>query len=159
MPQAMRDPLLFSPLTPTSDFTEFVSKLEISDVRTRFGCPLDAERLLPLLAPVDPACRAIGAWKGRTLVGVGMLAKLAGDQCEFALLVRSDVKRRRIGTALAHRAFSEALELGAREVVAHVRSDNTAALGLVRSLGFLSVGGPGLELFFVAHLSARQAAV
>lgn len=157
MPKAIADSLLFTPLLPTSDFSEFMSKLEIGDVRARFGRPVEAENLPPLLAPRIPDCRAIGAWKGRSLVGVGMLAKLATRQWEFALIVRSDLKRRRIGTALVHHALAEARELGAGEVVAHVRSDNTPALGLVRSLGFVAVGGPALELFYVARLSVEQA--
>jgi len=134
-----------------------MSKLETGDVRARFGRRVETEDLPPMLAPRIPDCRAIGAWKGRSLVGVGMLAKLATGQCEVALIVRSDMKRRRIGTTLVSYAFAEARKLGGREVVAHVRSDNTAALGLVRSLGFMAVGGPGIELFYVARLSMVQA--
>lgn len=156
MPNALGDSLQFAPLPPSSDFSEFVSKLDIGDVRARFGFPVEAESLWPLLAPRIPDCRAIGAWDGRSLVGVGMLAKFAPGQWEFALIVRSDLKRRRIGTALVHHAFAKARALGAGEVVAHVRSDNTAARGLVRSLGFVAVGGPGLEQFYAARLSTEQ---
>ena len=156
MPNAIADSLQFTPLLPNSDFSEFVSNLEAGDVRARFGFPVEEESLWPLLAPSIPDCRAIGAWTGRSLVGVGMLARFAPGEWEFALIVRSDLKRRRIGSALVHHAFANARALGAEAVVAHVRSDNTPARGLVRSVGFVAVGGPGLEQFYVARLSTEQ---
>ncbi|WP_408631744.1 GNAT family N-acetyltransferase [Methylocystis borbori] len=86
-----------------------------------------------------------------------MLAKLTNGQYEFALLVRSDMQRRRIGSALTYRAFGEAVHLGASQVVAHVRSDNTAARALLRSTGFCPISGPGLEVSFLAELAPSHA--
>ena len=145
-------PIVFSPLLPGFDFTAFVAKLAAADMHARFGRLVAPDALSALLAPGGPDRRAFGAWRDGSLAGAALLAGLADGRCEYAVLVRSDMQRRRIGTALTRRAFDEARALGADGIVAHVRADNIAARALLRSTGFSSAGGLSFEMTFTARV-------
>lgn len=156
MPKVTAASLQFNQISQTTDCFEFISKLETDDVRAGFGRPVDTEILPTLLVTCIPGCQIIGAWTDGSLAAVAMLARLANRQSELGLIVRSDMKRRQIGTATVHHAFAEARNLGVSEIVAHVRFDNPAALHLLQSLHFKPVGGFDLERLYVAHYLTCQ---
>ncbi|MBI1218515.1 MAG: GNAT family N-acetyltransferase [Rhodobacteraceae bacterium] len=145
-----------SQLPTNSKILDFVSKLDTADIRARFGRLLDATGVAPLLIPKGRGFHATWAWDEDALIGAAMLVELGNRECELALLVRSDKKRRRVGTRLTLRSFALAQELGADQVIAHVRGDNIAALGLLRSTGFRATSGIAFEMWFSASAKAHN---
>lgn len=72
-----------------------------------------------------------------SLAGVGRLVEDPdGEQAEFALLVRTDHKRRGLGRALLQLLLDYAAGRGLRVVWGDVARENTAMRGLARALGF-----------------------
>jgi GNAT superfamily N-acetyltransferase len=138
------------PLAPGKALDEFSARLQQADIHGRFGRAMDAQAVSLLLAPQGPAFHPFGALRSGALVGAALLADLGGGVFEFAVVVRSDMKRRRIGRALADHALLEAARIGGTRLLAEVRADNRAALALLRSAGFTRMSAIGLEMTFAA---------
>jgi acetyltransferase len=64
-----------------------------------------------------------------------------GQRAEFALLTRSDLKRRGIGRLLMNRLIAYAGTRGIGELFGDVLAENSAMLALCRGLGF-SISAP-----------------
>ncbi|WP_422369242.1 bifunctional acetate--CoA ligase family protein/GNAT family N-acetyltransferase [Pelagibius sp.] len=126
--------------------------LDPEDVRMRFHTPigsmpdamlarltqLDYAREMALAAFAQPPTKAPGkAGDGHEGLGV---VRLAADpdnrRAEFAILVRSDNKRRGLGSAMMRAILDYAADRGIGEVWGSVLAANTAMLSLCRKLGF-----------------------
>jgi ribosomal protein S18 acetylase RimI-like enzyme len=83
---------------------------------------------------------AFAAWgPAPSPVGVLMGWRVADELHILSVVVDSQSRRLGAGRALTHAAIEHARELGMRLVLLEVRRDNTAAIRLYRSLGFLAV--------------------
>jgi acetyltransferase len=85
-----------------------------------------------------------------TLGVVRAVADANNDEAEFAVLVRSDLKRRGIGRLLLDKLIRYQKSRGTRRLVGHVLADNTAMLSLAASLGFDSEFHPADNTFQVS---------
>jgi acetyltransferase len=77
------------------------------------------------------------------ILGVGQLVIDSDyDTAEFALLVRSDLKRRGLGSALLERVTHYARRIALRRLTADVLRENDAMLGLAERLRFQVSASP-----------------
>jgi acetyltransferase len=98
------------------------------------------EALLDLDGRSRLALAALGA--DGTILGVVRAAVLAEDaSAEFALIVRSRLKRQGLGAKLLRALLERLPELGVRRVVGQTFARNEALLGLVRQHGFAVTPG------------------
>lgn len=74
----------------------------------------------------------------QTLAVVRCISDPDGDRAEFAVMVRSDLKRCGLGTAMMNKMIRYCRERGIREIVAQILAENQAMLSLARKLGFKS---------------------
>jgi ribosomal protein S18 acetylase RimI-like enzyme len=124
--------------------------------RTRFNGPklrLGAKELR-WLATVGPSHHALVAWVDGDPepVAIARLVRL-GESAEIAFEVADAYQARGIGSALARLLVADAHAAGICEVTALVRSDNPAALAVLRrALGRLEVRVEGPELVVRALL-------
>jgi ribosomal protein S18 acetylase RimI-like enzyme len=124
--------------------------------RTRFNGPKWrlGEAELRWLATVGPRHHVLVAWVDGDPEPVA-LARLVrvGGSAELAFEVADDYQGRGIGSALTGLLLADARAAGIREVTALVRSDNPAALALLRCvLGRLELRLEGPELLARALL-------
>ena len=124
--------------------------------RTRFNGPKWrlGDKELRWLATVGPTHHALVAWVEGDPEPVA-LARLvrAGDSAEIAFEVADAYQGRGIGSALARLLVSDARAAGICEVTALVRSDNPAALALLRRvLGRVELRWEGPDTFVRAAL-------
>ncbi|QID17349.1 GNAT family N-acetyltransferase [Nitrogeniibacter mangrovi] len=142
-------PVVVAELNRSADLRDFIAGLAVDDIRARFNASLLPEVLPGMLAPAPSSGFInLGAWKQGRLVGTAVLAHEEDDRYELAVLVRSNMKRRGIGTALTLEALRNAARLDAGRVVAHVRASNTAALALLSATGFRRISALGFEMMF-----------
>jgi acetyltransferase len=120
--------------------TEFFARLDAEDVRMRFFLPLHRlePRLLARLTQIDyDREMAFVAWSESAILGI---ARIAADpdnaRAEFAVTVRSDLKRRGLGNALLSTLIGYARDRGIGEIWGDVLSGNAAMLALADGLGF-----------------------
>ena len=92
---------------------------------------IDYEREMAFIAVA-----AAGAAAGEILAVARACADPDNDAAEFAVLVRSDLKRQGLGTLLMRKLIRYCRERGTRELWGSVLAENTAMLHLARSLGF-----------------------
>jgi ribosomal protein S18 acetylase RimI-like enzyme len=124
--------------------------------RTRFNGPKWrlGEKELRWLATVGPNHHALVAWidGDEEPVAIARLVRLGGS-AEIAFEVADAYHDRGIGSALARLLVADASAAGICEVTALVRSDNPAALALLRRvLGRVEVRVEGPELLVRALL-------
>jgi RimJ/RimL family protein N-acetyltransferase len=124
--------------------------------RTRFNGPKRrlGEKELRWLATVGPSHHALVAWvdDDPEPVAIARLVRLGGS-AEIAFEVADLYQGRGIGSALSALLVADACAAGVCEVTALVRSDNLAALALLRRvLGRLEVRVEGPELHVRALL-------
>jgi RimJ/RimL family protein N-acetyltransferase len=124
--------------------------------RTRFNGPKWrlGEKELRWLATVGPSHHALVAWVDgdEEPVAIARLVRLGGS-AEIAFEVADAYQDRGIGSALAGLLVADACAAGICEVTALVRSDNPAALAVLRrALGRLEVRMEGPELLVRAPL-------
>ncbi|HWA31796.1 MAG TPA: GNAT family N-acetyltransferase [Rhizomicrobium sp.] len=122
-------------------FTQFASRLSNEDMRMRFFSPL---RVLPasLLARLtqidyDREMALVLFDASGAAAAVGRLAADPnGLRAEFALVVRTDLKGRGIGSVLLQKLIAYARQRGIAEIWGNVLMDNTTMLALCRDLRF-----------------------
>ena len=73
-----------------------------------------------------------------TLGAVRTFTDLHNETAEYAILVRSDIKRQRLGRKLMEKMVRYCRSRGTRQIVGQVLCDNKRMLDLIRSLGFKS---------------------
>ena len=110
---------------------------------------------LRVLATVGPNHQVLVAWAegDPEPVATARLVRL-GDSAEIAFEVADAYQGRGIGSALTRLLIADALAAGIREITALVRSDNSAALALLRrALGRLELRFEGPDTLVRASLS------
>ena len=134
----------------------FISRLEAEDLRLRFGggAPLDEpaalRRRLGLGDPRSAVLLSLDA--AGAIAGMASLALASDDMAETAVIVRSDLKHRGVGTALMGRLVRQARVSGLSRLMALVLYENIPARRLVRRLGFRQVGPLEAQLQFQLDL-------
>jgi len=124
-----------------SAFVDFARQLSDEDMRLRFFSPLRAipPSLLARLTQIDYD-REMAFVMFEPTGAVAAVGRLAGDpngdRAEFALVVRTDLKGRGIGSALLQRLIDYARKRQISEIWGHVLPENSTMLTLCREFGF-----------------------
>ncbi|MFZ9487352.1 MAG: GNAT family N-acetyltransferase, partial [Alphaproteobacteria bacterium] len=126
----------------------FFARLSPEDMRMRFFAPLrtvpratlarlmalDGDREMALALEIAPG----------EFAGIARLSPGEGlARAEFAVAVRSDLKRRGIGRLLVTRILDHARARGIGEVTGSILRENVAMVALARALGFAIEDEPG----------------
>ena len=138
--------LLLRPIRPedSARHRQFLSQISPQDLRMRFfsGVRELPEPELAHLTHIDYdremafiAVAAAGAGAG-DILGVARACAGPDNRAEFAVLVRSDLKRQGLGTLLMRKLIRYCRERGIRELWGSVLAENATMLHLARSLGF-----------------------
>jgi acetyltransferase len=121
----------------------FFAKLTPEDVRFRFFAPISAlsPEQIVRMTQIDYdremaliATREAASGTAETL-GVMRIIR-AGEEGEFAIVVRGDAKGSGLGSRLMRAGLAWARDTGIRRVVGDVLTENLPMLGFVRALGF-----------------------
>ncbi len=118
----------------------FVARLSPEDLRSRFlGVirevpPSEVARLTQIDYAREMAFVAVG--EDETLGVVRMVCDPDGQHADFAVIVRSDQKRRGLGTALLRKLIAYAQRCRVREIAAQFLPDNEPMIRLARQMGF-----------------------
>jgi len=133
---------------------EFVSRLTPEDLRFRFlGVirdipPSEMARLTQIDYDREMAFIAIAPnerGENETLAVVRTLYNPDSTKADFAVMVRSDLKRCGLGTALMQKMIRYCKSRGTQEIVGEVLAENQAMLNLTRKLGFEVRPLPGTD--------------
>jgi acetyltransferase len=139
------------PLRPEDEpaLVEAFRKLDPADVRLRFFAPIKeiphatAARLTQI--DYEREMALIGWGEGGGLEGPLGIARLSADpdnlKAEFAVIVRSDLKGRGLGSLLMRLLIDYARARGIGTLFGEVLAENSAMLALARDLGFSAQGG------------------
>jgi acetyltransferase len=139
----------------------FISRLEAEDLRLRFGGstplrePAALRRRLGLGDPCSMVLLSLDA--AGAIAGMATLALASADTGETAVIVRSDLKHRGVGTALMGPLIRQARMSGLSRLIAMVLYENLPARRLVRRLGFRQVGPVEAQLHFQLDLDKLPA--
>jgi acetyltransferase len=132
----------------------FVSRVTPEDLRFRLlGVirdipPSEMARLTQIDYDREMAFIAIASnEKGEpeTLAVVRTVGNPDNTKADFAVLVRSDLKGRGLGSALMRKMIRYCQSCGTREIVGEVLAENQAMLSLVQKLGFTVHSLPGTD--------------
>ena len=147
-------PIRLRPIRP-DDVTllrRFLEAVAPSDIRARFhGVMRDfSGPLLPRLTQIDYDREiALLGFRADEALPCGVV-RLHADpdwvRGEFAILVRSDLHGRGLGTLLMRRIIALARLRGLRRIVGSVLRDNARMLTLLRELGFIATESAGDEV-------------
>ena len=139
----------------------FLSRLEAEDLRLRFGGgrpPREPAALRSRLGLGDPCSTVLLSLDAAgAIAGMANLALASADMAETAVIVRSDLKHRRIGTALMCRLVRQARMSGLTRLMAFVLYENLPARRLVRRFGFRQMGPVEMDLQFQLDLDSLPA--
>lgn len=118
----------------------FFDHLDRHDVRMRFASPrtFSFHHFLPGLARTDEGVAFAAVDAAEMILGVVTLVYLNSGSAEVAVIVRSDYKRRGIGSSLLGHIIQRAEDDGLSELVGYVLAENQAMLALARVMGFQS---------------------
>ena len=139
----------------------FLGRLEAEDLRLRFGGgapprePAALRRRLGLGDPRSAVLLSLDA--AGAIAGMATLALASADMAETAVIVRSDLKRRGVGTALMGRLVRQARMSDLTRLMALVLYENIPARRLVHRLGFRQVGPVEAALQFQLDLDKLPA--
>jgi acetyltransferase len=129
---------------------DFFKRLDPEDVRHRFFIPLRTlePRQLARLTQIDyDREMALVAWLGNEIAGITRLAADPDNvRAEFAVTVRSDLKRRGLGSTLLRELGAYAKSRDIKEMFGVVLSDNAPMLALCKNLGFARSLGAGSDI-------------
>lgn len=147
---------LIRPIRPEDEpaIHEMVANTSVEDMRLRFFAPMrrlshqmgarltqiDYDREMALVAiPMD----AMDPDKPGPIYGVVRItADPNNERAEYAVLVRSDMKGKGLGSRLMREILAYAETRGIQEVFGEVLRENAGMLGLCRDLGFVSHDNP-----------------
>lgn len=120
----------------------FFGRLHRHDVRWRFGGPRSSGAcLLPDRVATRRSLAFAAASSSGDILGVLNIEYLDPATAEIALIVRSDLKRRGIGSALLSHAMGWSKAAGLRRLVGHVMAENKTMLRLAIAAGFRCASG------------------
>ena len=136
---------------------QFVGRLTPEDLRfrllgvTRDIPPSEMARLVQIDYDREMAFIATGTGEGEseTLAVVRTVSNPDNTRADFALMVRSDLKRIGLGTVLMEKMIRYCRGRKTREIVGQLLPDNTAMLHLTRKLGFKQRELPGSDRYEV----------
>ncbi len=135
--------MLLRPIKPEDapSVVEFFGKLTPEDMRLRFFAPMVqmSHRMLARLTQIDyDREMAFLLLDGsKNILGIGRLAADPDNaRAEFAVVVRSDLKGRGLGTLLMQRLIAYAKARGTGELIGDILQENARMLALARELGF-----------------------
>ncbi|CDX39054.1 hypothetical protein MPLSOD_340145 [Mesorhizobium sp. SOD10] len=143
--------------TETEACDAFLSRLCSHDVRWRFGGPrLSGACLLPARVAGRRSLAFAAANMSGEILAILNVEYLDPATAEIALVVRSDLKRRGIGSALLRHVMRWTRAAGLRRLVGHVMSDNRIMLRLALAAGFRPTAGDQalIEFSWVAPTEA-----
>lgn len=143
-------------------YREFGQRIERNDMRLRFAGPvkLDDSRCRRFLDIDHDHEEAFGAFdQSGALLGVARLAGIEDGEAEVALIVRSDFKRRGIGTLLCDHLIGYADSLGLEALRADILYENMPMLQLAQQAGFRFVSGSGLMVSLRRDLGGSPSAL
>ena len=120
----------------------FVRNIEQNDLRLRFGGAIDFhdEDSLRRRFGVNPNSGEI-AWlldERSSIAGISHRVLISPFEAEIALIVRSDLKRRGIGTRMLNSLIRRSTEERLQTVSAFILYENRAMLELARKAGFVA---------------------
>ena len=130
-------------------FAAAVASLSDQSRYRRFHTPLVrlAERDLDRLMNLDPAAQsvvfALDERAAARIVAVGRIAWVGDDDAEVAVTVHDAWQGQGVGGALLDRLCALADRRCVRQLSAETLAENRAALGLMRSRGFVALGPGG----------------
>lgn len=141
--------LLMRPIRPEDEaqHREFLEAADPEDLRMRFFQAMhplshdDLARMTQIDYEREMAFIVVDehAQDGPCTLGVARLVRDPDNvDAEFAVMVRSDLKRRGLGRLLMQALLDHALANGTQRLVGHVLRENRAMLGLLKTLGFAS---------------------
>lgn len=147
---------LIRPIRPEDEplIHDQVSNTSVEDLRLRFFAPLrrlshqmaarltqiDYDREMALVAVPTGMMDADG--KGPVYGVVRITADPNHERAEYAVLVRSDMKGKGLGSLLMREILAYAKDRGIHEVFGEVLRENVSMLGLCRELGFAAHDNP-----------------
>lgn len=140
----------------------FFARLAPEDMRMRFFAPLRTvpRATLARLMELDGAremALALELAPGE-FAGIARLSAEPGlARAEFAVAVRSDLKRRGIGRLLMTRLLDQARARGIGEVTGTILRENVAMVALARALGFAIEDEPGAASMVRARIATGAA--
>lgn len=145
--------VVLRPIRPDDErhYVRLFDRITADDLRMRFftAAPERTFRFFARMTQIDYAREmAFIAARGDEVLGV---ARLIADpdrrRAEFAVIVRSDLKGRGLGSALMQHLIAYAKSEGLSELIGDVLAENTTMLAMCRSLGFVSVYEPQANVF------------
>jgi len=135
-------------------YSDFRAEVTAEDMRLRFHAPVEdlSGELVTRLTNLDPArAAAFVAFgeEGRALLGIARLHYEDGMDGEIAVLIRSRLKGRGLGSLLVQTLIDYARAIGLRSIYGRVLADNRTMLKMCANLGFeigRERGEPGVML-------------
>ena len=142
---------LVRPIRPEDEtlYRDFFARVTLADRRLRFftAAPDLSHRFLAQLTQIDYAREmafvAVAKSSGALLGVVRMVADPDYTRAEFAVLVRSDLKRCGLGWQLMKHLIAYAMAEKLQQLHGAVLADNTTMLQMCRELGFAVEVEPG----------------
>ncbi|MDW8443946.1 MAG: GNAT family N-acetyltransferase [Acetobacteraceae bacterium] len=158
--------VLIRPIRPedAEAHLDFFRRLSPEDVRLRFFAPVSSlsPELVVRLTQIDydREMAFIGVGEGAegeaaTLGVVRIVREPGGDEGEFAVIVRSDLKRLGLGSLLMRKAIAWAKAAGLAAIAGEVLAENRAMLAFVERLGFALQMHPQDPELRIARLPLR----
>lgn len=135
---------MLRPLVPADAalYPDFIAELTPDDLRLRFFAPMRqiSPELIDKLIHYDPeramAFIAIEEGSGRMLGVVRLHDDPGGESGEFAIIVRSHLKGRGLGSLMMKHMIACARAKGLQYVSGQVLAENTSMLTMCAELGF-----------------------
>jgi len=149
--------------TMTDDLWRLIRRFAVrigrDDIRMRFGGQLNTsdETTLRRFFGVGDASEV--GWVvdlAGDMAGISHRARVSRSEAEVALLVRSDLKRRGVGTRLLQSAISNARSDGVRCLAGVILSENKGMIRIANKAGFLPAGIYGLSVRVEMTLSGLR---
>jgi L-amino acid N-acyltransferase YncA len=141
-------------------YREFGNRIERNDMRLRFAGPvkLDDGRCRRFLDIDHDHEEALAAFDDDgAILGVARLARVSTTEADIGLIVRSDLKRRGVGSLLLDRLIRYAEVVGLDVLTGDVLYENRAMLSLARRAGFRFIGNAGVMVAIRLDLHAGPA--
>jgi len=122
------------------EIADLARQLHPDDIRLRFGRPValgDAGTFRRLFGLDDRKIETIGLFDlSGQILGLATVAWMGPGTAEIALIIRSDLQRRGLGSTLLANVIKDARDAGFRLLSAHIDYGNVPMRRLARRFGF-----------------------